>query len=251
MHLVIDIGNSRGKLALFQDQEILEHATWKEGEEFDLRSFLENERPEATGISSVRKELPSFIQKAAHLTGEPLLLRPDTPTPVRIDLEDPNTLGPDRLANAVGAYTLFPDSTVLVIDMGTCITYEIVENGTLIGGAIAPGVSMRAEAMHRSTGRLPFVELGERPERIEKDTKGALRSGIHYGVLDEIKARIHSFESDHPRGAVVLTGGDLSLVGKELKKGIFADPFLTLRGLNAILQQHMAGDRSDHDPSAP
>ncbi len=239
MHLVIDIGNSRGKLALFQDREMLKHATWKTDEGFDIKRFLEGEAPDATAIASVREPLPDLIERVSERIGEPLMLSANTPLPLRLGLKDPQTIGPDRLANAMAAYSTWPEQSVLVIDMGTCITYEMVEKGVLVGGAISPGVRIRSEAMHRSTGRLPRVELEGIPARIEPDTVWALRSGIHYGVLDEIKGRISALQNDRPNGVVVLTGGDSSLVGKELKKGIFADPFLTLRGLDATLHQHM------------
>jgi type III pantothenate kinase len=251
MHLVIDLGNSRNKIALFQDGEMLKHAVWNADEEFSFFDFLEGQHPDSSILSSVRKEYPQALEELLERIPSPYHLGPASELPIRIGFDDPSTLGADRLANAVAAHSTLPAHSALVIDMGTCITYDRIDDGVLIGGAISPGIRMRANAMHRSTGRLPLVQLQGTPERNATDTEAALRSGIYYGVLDEIKGRIQAFESDRPDGSVVLTGGDLSLVGKELKKGIFADPFLTLRGLDAILDEHMAKGNSGVAPSDP
>lgn len=243
MQLVVDIGNSRSKLALFQDGELLRHASRSSSELIELDSFLEEEKPDAAIWSSVRNEWPADMNDQASFAA-PLLLGHHTPLPISVELNDPRSIGTDRLANAVAAFWNWPDRPVLVIDMGTCITYDRVDAGRLIGGAISPGVRMRADAMDRSTGKLPHVDLDRKPEPIGLDTSESLRSGIYYGVLYEIKGWIEAFEKDQKKGVVVLTGGDASLVGNAFKKGIFADPFLTLRGLDAILQAHR--ESSDH-----
>ncbi|MFB6257089.1 MAG: type III pantothenate kinase [Flavobacteriales bacterium] len=245
MHLAIDIGNSRTKLALFQDGEMVKHASRDAEEAISLQDFLEGDRPQATALSSVRKELAPFLEENSLPIGELLVLSPDMPLPIDLQLGNTSSVGPDRLANAVAAQRLWPDRSILVIDMGTCITYDRIEGGALVGGAITPGVRMRADSMHRSTGRLPLVEMKGTPHRIEGTTEGSLQAGIYYGVLDEIKGQSEAFLKDRSEGVVLLTGGDASLVGKELKKGIFADPFLTLRGLDAILYLHMASGHFD------
>lgn len=231
MQLIVDIGNSRSKLALFQDGELLRHAVRPKDEALDTEAFLEGDEVKACIVSSVRKAIPDELESF-----NPLLLRPDTPLPVKISLKEVRSVGADRLANASAAVEYWPDKEVLVVDMGTCITYERIREGSFDGGAISPGLSMRARAMHEQTDRLPQVAINEDPPDHAQDTTGALQSGIFFGVLHEIKGRVEAFLRDHKRGVVVITGGDAPLVGKELKKGIFADPFLTLRGLDAILR---------------
>ncbi len=237
MELIVDIGNSRCKLALFQDGELLKHASRGASDELELDRFLEGEHPEASILSSVREEMPAALKDPSSFPS-PLVLKHDTPLPIRVELADPRSVGTDRLANAVAAFHRWPDHPVLVVDMGTCITYDRVEEGKFLGGAISPGVRMRAEAMHRFTGKLPRVEMEGVPGPVATDTPDSLRSGIYYGILHEIKGWINAFEQDRKNGVVVLTGGDASLVGKAFKKSIFADPFLTLRGLDEILHDH-------------
>lgn len=248
MHLTIDIGNSRTKLGLFQEGELLKHAL-RDGEDLRVHELIEDATLSGIILSSVRDTLPGPLKEELPL--EPLILDHNIPLPIGLDLLEPWSLGPDRLANAVAAASLYPDEEVLVVDIGTCITYERVRKGVLDGGAISPGVRMRARAMHHFTGKLPEVQVEETPDRYARDTEASLQAGIYYGVLDEIKGWIAAFQNDPPEGVVVLTGGDVPLVGKEFKKRTFADPFLTLRGLDAILRYHKENDPSPDRGSSP
>jgi type III pantothenate kinase len=138
---------------------------------------------------------------------------------------------------------LCPNRPVLVIDAGTCITYDIVEaDGTYSGGAIGPGLMLRAKAMHEYSARLPLVVPGEGTPLLGTTTEQSLASGIHHGMVGEIQGFITALGYQRPQMAVVLTGGDGLRFARALKSGIFALPLLTLQGLHEILEHHRTLD---------
>jgi type III pantothenate kinase len=160
----------------------------------------------------------------------------------------PGTLGADRLANVVAAAKYFHERAVLVIDLGTCITYDLLErDGTYKGGAISPGLHMRAKALHAYSARLPEVDPPEGTAPLGTTTTGALEAGIQHGILGELREFIGIHGKERPDMAVVLTGGDGSRFARALESGIFAIPFLTLEGYHALLEYH----RSLHRGAGP
>lgn len=234
-HLVLDIGNSRTKAGLFRDRRLLRTASVPNEDVQALRSFLSADAVDHIACGSVAAEAPAFVQALQTLA--PLtLLRGDSPAPITNAYASPLTLGVDRLANAVAAWSLFPGRAVLAVDLGTCITYDLVSRyGAFIGGIISPGFSMRAKAMHAFSARLPEVEAPEGTPLMGTTTDECLSSGTHHGVRLELRAVIAELGQQHPDLAVVLTGGDAPRFARALENGIFAHPFLTLLGLHALL----------------
>jgi type III pantothenate kinase len=168
-----------------------------------------------------------------------------TPTAIASAYATPTTLGVDRLANAVAAAAQFPGRPVLVIDAGTCITYDMVEaDGIYSGGAIGPGMMLRSKSMHGYSARLPLVVPGDGPPLLGVTTEQSLASGVHHGMVGEILGFIASLGYQRPRMAVVLTGGDGLRFARAVKSGIFAHPLLTLQGLHAIHLHNLALDHS-------
>ena len=165
------------------------------------------------------------------------LLDASTPIPIKNCYKTPKTLGTDRLAVAVAAATRFPGKDVLIVDSGTCITFEFVTaSGEYLGGNISPGVCMRLKALNHDTGRLPLEDhKGEIPD-LGYNTETAIRSGVINGIKYEIEGYIHSLRKKYPSLLVLLTGGTHFNFDIQLKSGIFADKFLVLRGLNYILK---------------
>ena len=166
-----------------------------------------------------------------------------TPLPLINCYETPETLGRDRLAAAVGAGTLHPQQNVLVIDCGTCIKYDMVTSaGEYLGGAISPGLEMRFNALHTFTDQLPLVtNPGAQPSLIGATTHDSITSGVINGTQAEVRATIDQYNSAYNDLTVLFTGGDATAVmPAELsgKKRIFADQYLVLKGLNAILQHN-------------
>jgi type III pantothenate kinase len=174
-----------------------------------------------------------------------------TPSPLRSTYASPLTLGADRLANSVGALVHLPGRPVLAIDAGTCITYDLIEkDGTYMGGAISPGLRMRAKALHAYSARLPMVDPGPRPASLGNDTRSSIAAGMHHGILGEVQGFIRDYAHDRPDLAVVLTGGDALWIAAGLKNGIFAHPLLTLDGLHAILVHNLPLHRATDGAAA-
>lgn len=159
-----------------------------------------------------------------------------TPIPVINMYETPETLGYDRMAAVVAAHGQFPNKDILVIDAGTCITYEFIDSlGQYHGGNISPGLSMRLKALNCFTGRLPLVEAEGRMFDMGKDTETAIRAGVKKGIEYEMEGYIADMKHKYPELLVFLTGGDEFSFDTKLKSIIFADRFLVLKGLNRIL----------------
>ncbi|MCC5930300.1 MAG: type III pantothenate kinase [Cyclobacteriaceae bacterium] len=163
-------------------------------------------------------------------------LSTDMPLPVVIDYKTPTTLGKDRIAAAAGAAALYKDSNVLIIDAGTCITYDLLEEGKVYrGGAIAPGLNMRLKAMHHFTHSLPEVELAEEVTIPAKSTATCLQAGATVGLCFEIEGMIQHYTALYPDLITLMCGGDTFFFESKIKASIFAIPDLVLIGLNSIL----------------
>ena len=175
-------------------------------------------------------------QQLARLPVPLLRLDADTALPVENLYETPRTLGYDRIAAVVGAHERCPNRDILVIDAGTCITYELIDAaGRYHGGNISPGLQMRLKALHAFTGKLPLVSAKGRTLSIGKDTDTAIRAGVLQGIAYEISGYIERLTEKYPQLLVFLTGGDDFSFDTKLKNVIFADRFLVLKGLNRIL----------------
>ncbi len=245
LDLVMDVGNSRTKLALFAENRLLRMIHAENGDTDAVKALLGGDRPTGIVVGTTAADNEHYAEQLANIA--PLLIvKGDTPTPLKSNYGTPLTLGADRLANAVGCLSRFPGRPVLAVDLGTCITYDVVEkDGSYSGGAISPGLQMRAMAMNAYSARLPRVDPGPQPSPLGISTDSSLEAGIHYGILGELKEFIAAYGQERPGIAVTLTGGDAPRFVSALKSGIFALPFLTLEGLYAILIHN----RTLHDSS--
>ncbi|MBZ0207713.1 MAG: type III pantothenate kinase [Flavobacteriales bacterium] len=233
--LVIDVGNSSMKLGLFSRGRIVARGIVPLGDHAAVDRFLAGRQPARIAIGSVAKPDGRFVEAMGHRAPVNVITG-DSPSPVRSLYTTLNTLGVDRLANVVGAAVTFPRRAVLAIDLGTCITYDLVDELAIHrGGVISPGLRMRAQAMHRYSARLPEVAPPENTAVLGTDTVTSLASGIHHGAMLELMGYITAFRQQHRGMAVVLTGGDAPRAVRALKSGIFAHPTLTLIGLHALL----------------
>jgi type III pantothenate kinase len=238
MNIVIDDGNTRSKLGTFVNHSALE-VTIPSSEQ-ELRNFLNRDTYENAIVSSVRgrsDEILSWISAS----GTKLTLTSNTRLPFRVNYKTPETLGVDRLAAASGAISMFPGRNCLVIDAGTCITYEFINSELeYLGGAISPGVRMRFEAMHKFTAKLPLVSASSAPDLIGRSTEECLQSGVVNGITEEIRGIIARYSKEAPDVQVILCGGDLGFFENIDKRSIFVAPNLVLTGLRAILMHHVA-----------
>lgn len=236
MNLIIDIGNTVAKVAVFDDSSLVE-VEYDSNRSLDCLQAVCVKYPIQKGIVATVIDLNEQVSAQLDTLSFPLIrLDETTPLPVINLYETPETLGYDRMASVVAANEQFPDKDVLVIDAGTCITYEFVDRyGQYHGGNISPGLNMRLKALHQFTGRLPLVQPQGRMEDMGKNTETAIRAGVIKGIEYEISGYITALKHKYPELLVFLTGGDDFSFDTKLKSVIFADRFLVLKGLNRIL----------------
>ncbi len=240
MNLTIDIGNTRTKIGVFEDSRLVEKIVWQEWQPADLFSLATNHKAKNVILSTVALDLSGRIALLFKQQFNYLELTAETPLPIENRYQTPQTLGKDRLAAVVGAYALYPNSNVLVVDAGTCITYDLLtEEGAYEGGNIAPGLNMRLEAMHRLTKRLPLAPMKLPEENLGKTTQTALQNGGLLGAILEFEGFCRLFETDFGKLKIILTGGDADFFAKKSKREIFVNPDLVLVGLNKILNYNV------------
>jgi type III pantothenate kinase len=230
---VVDIGNTRIKTAQFEGQRLIAEVHF---ENFD--TFLGFSRTlsfDHALISSV-----TYTEEALQdLLDFPFLfLSKSTLLPIKNLYTTPETLGVDRKAAAVGARCVIEKGPLLAIDLGSCITYEYLdEEDRYLGGAISPGLRMRFRAMHQQTAKLPLLELqlNEKLELIGNSTEKGMKSGVYYGILHEMQGFIEAYQARYPGLRVIICGGDSKFFESLTKDHIFVIPNLVLYGLNRIL----------------
>ena len=238
MNLIIDIGNSFSKLILFKENEIAQKEKHSALEKKHLEKILKK-FPEVSSamLSSVGEKQDWINEFLVHVNIKTYVLTRHLLLPFNINYKTPNTLGVDRIALIAGAYARFNNLDVLVIDAGTCITYDFIDkNNNYIGGSIAPGLQMRLKAMHNFTASLPLIRWdGNDIELIGQTTESCMLSGTVHGIRAEVKGIIESYKMRYPNLTVIITGGDQMLFDKDLKSSIFADAYLLAKGMNFIL----------------
>jgi type III pantothenate kinase len=237
LNLVIDIGNTRAKIAAFEKGELLEEIVTSKSSLGALPAFLDKYCFEKGICSSVAGLAPRVSKLLSSLSFPMLILNGETSLPVHDVYGTPHNLGSDRLAAVFGACGQFPGKDILLVDAGTCITYEfITADGRYRGGNIAPGLSMRLKAMHAYTYLLPLVSKDGDVPLLGYDTDTAMRAGVVNGIQYEIEGYIRRFRRNYPSLLVFLTGGDEFRFDESLKSIIFADKYVVPKGLNRILE---------------
>lgn len=236
--LSVDIGNTRIKVGVFQNTELIKVDIFSTRQ---LLSIPKNYTYEFAIISSVGS-IPIFTLQAFGKK-KLFILNYQTPLPFINTYQTPKTLGTDRLAAIAGAFSLYPQKNVLVVDMGTCITYDFIDaSARYLGGSISPGLQMRLKAMHTFTAKLPLVNLNNVLEREQKipltgyNTETALLSGAFKGAMAEITQMIRMYSDKFADLQIILCGGDATLVAHEMNSTSRLMPDLVLIGLNNILR---------------
>lgn len=234
MNLIVDIGNSSVKAAVFEGEALIQRKRLTRDVADTLAMFAEDYSIDACAYASVGTTISEVVDVLMNLAPDTLNITGKTPTPLVCDYRSPDTLGADRLAVSVAAATLAPGCELLVVDAGSCITYDYVSaEGHYLGGNISPGLGMRLRSLHEQTALLPLVSsLGEHPLR-GYDTATAIRSGVLMGLEYEIEGYIRSFHHAHPEGRVFVTGGNGFRFAGELE--VERNDALVEIGLNRIL----------------
>lgn len=239
--LAIDIGNTRTKFGWFDKKELLHAFQLNNADLANNDKLMESYEPANIIISSVNDKAEALLG-IDRFKAQTIHLNSSTKLPIKLEYQSPETLGKDRIAGAVGAAVQFPKKNVLVIDAGSCITYDLMtERKSYLGGAISPGIQMRLQAMNNYTDQLPLLywEQPKRPETLGNTTISSMLSGVVNGLIAEMNGFISSYGEQFSDLKVVLTGGDANFFEKELKNGIFADPNLVLKGLHEILDYNL------------
>ena len=241
--MVIDIGNTFTKVAFFDDDNLLFTNHYNLVDTALVDELLNQYHVDSVIISSVKKDKEQWqlaLGQKTKLTHFSAAMA----TGIRNHYLTPGTLGLDRLAAVIGAQRLFAGSNNLVIDGGTCITYDHVDHaGNYFGGSITPGLSMRYSALNYFTAGLPLVDMEEGFDKPNgEDTITSIRSGVQNGIKYELTGCIESYIKKDRQLNVILTGGDCYFFDTLLKNSIFApyikiEPYLVLKGLNAAIQQ--------------
>jgi len=234
LKLIIDIGNTAVKTALFEDKQLISSAVLNDCTLQNILVFVGEQTILHAIVSSV-KSIDSDLEQIIQYF-DSHVLNVKTPLPITIDYRTPSTLGKDRIAAVVGASFLFPKQNILVLDAGTCLTIDFISNKKVYkGGRISPGIRMRYKALNHFTSNLPLCEFSESIMTIGDDTESSIISGVQQGILAEVREIINIYKKENKDTIIAVTGGDCFFFEKELKISIFANPFLVMEGLNEIL----------------
>jgi len=240
MNLIVDVGNTLIKLAVFKAGELQMKKVNIKSDFLDTLSEIKIKYPQITHciISSVGKISEAHLVKLKK-EYEVLVLNHATKIPFQNNYATPETLGVDRIGLISAAAVEYPNKNVLVIDAGTCITYDFIsEENVYRGGAISTGLQMRYKAMHTFTEKLPLLEAESIEKLVGNSTISSMHSGVFNGIIYEIDGFITSYKTTFKNLTVILTGGDAHFLRDRLKNDIFATSNFLLQGLNHILEHN-------------
>ncbi len=238
MNIIFDIGNTRTKVAVFENGKIIENKIFTDIQicdvELVLRQHLSIKNCIISCTGKLENELFGFLQSnfnnLIQLSGESKL-------PFNNNYESKNTQGADRIAAVAGAQVIYPNSDVLIIDAGTALTFDFIDaEGNYKGGSISVGIQSRFKALHNFTSKLPLLSQSENFSLLANNTQQAIISGVQNGVIFEIDSYINQLKIYYPQLKTIITGGDADFLANKLKNIIFVDLNLVLKGLNRILE---------------
>jgi len=244
MILAIDVGNTRIKAAVFEDNTLLEQFVFLKTE---LEKSIQNILEKYKNISDLVVASVSDVEKQAFIRFDTALnvhfISHSDAFPFVNCYETPQTLGIDRMVLAAGATLQYPKQNRLVIDAGTCVTFDFIdENDNYLGGAIAPGLRLRYESLHNFTAKLPLLTLEKPKHFIGKSTSESIHSGVVNGLVFEIDGYIEEIKGQYSKFIIILTGGDTVFLAKRLKNTIFANSNFLLESLNQTFQYKIKND---------
>ncbi|MBC7642576.1 MAG: type III pantothenate kinase [Flavobacterium sp.] len=236
MVLTLDVGNTRIKSAVFEHHTMIKSYVFEKNifEKNILNILKKYPKIKNLIVSSVAKiEDSNFQEIKKHL--KITFIEYNTILPFENLYTTPLTMGIDRMVLAAGATLNFSGKNRLVIDAGTCITYDYInKNDQYLGGAISPGLRLRYESLHNYTAKLPLLSVDNPEKIIGNSTNQAIHSGVINGTISEINGFINQFEAENPNFIIILTGGDCDFLAKRLKNTIFANSNFLLESLNLI-----------------
>ena len=235
MNLILDIGNTNTKLAIFDNNKMINNQIVK-SLSFDylkktilcyptIRNLCFSNT--SSPIDYIQDLCVKFNIKCFRASCEEKL-------PILIEYKTPHTLGSDRIALAIGASIKYPGNS-LVIDLGTCITYDIILDNIYLGGQISPGLTMRLSALNHYTENLPKIHFKKPQNDIGQNTQDSILLGVYEGIVSEINGIIDKYKSRYSTINIILTGGDKEIFKEKLQNINFIDSYLLMHGLNYII----------------
>ncbi len=239
VNLCIDWGNTLVKAGLFEAGKLTASFTYPSHDALiRIVDLVDEHQPAYAILSSVSNKSVELESMLTSKVKKLVVMSDKTSLPI-MNAYSSDTVGVDRLAMAVGAYNEYPGKNNLVVCLGTCITYNFIQNRTFRGGAISPGLNMRLKAMHEFADKLPEVGVEGETLLLGYDTETCMRSGAVFGIMSEVDGMVNEFKSKYTDFNAVLTGGDMAYFAGKLKCEIFADPDIILKGLNIILKHNV------------
>ncbi|MFV8343444.1 type III pantothenate kinase [Flavobacterium sp. XS2P39] len=238
MILAVDVGNTRIKAAVFEDSILVENFVFVKNE---VQKNIQNILKKFKKIADLVVSSVGDVEKQSFLDFENDVkvhfISHEDPFPFMNCYSTPKTLGIDRMVLAAGATLQFPNKNRLVIDAGTCVTFDFIdENNNYLGGAIAPGLRLRYESLHNYTAKLPLLTLENPKDLIGKSTSESIHSGVVNGLVYEIDSFIDEYRARYSNFIIILTGGDTDFLAKRLKNTIFANSNFLLESLSQTFQ---------------
>ncbi len=244
MILTIDVGNTRIKSAVFEQNTILETTvflkeTFKESIEKILKNFSNIEVLVLSSVGKIDETELKFLSNRIKI----YVINKNQHFPFQNNYGTPNTLGIDRMVLVAGAVLQYPSQNRLIVDAGTCVTYDFVDKDDVYyGGAISPGFRLRYEAMHNYTAKLPLLKLEDVENLVGNSTNNSMHSGVVNGLTFEIDGYIDAIKAEKENFIIILTGGDANFLAKRLKNTIFANSNFLLESLNSLYQYQINND---------
>jgi type III pantothenate kinase len=244
MHnLVIDIGNTNSKVAVFKEKMLVFFKSLEENPDEELKEIIKKYNVANTTFSSVKQGLSHGVTAILEASTNYTVFSTQVNTGVKNYYQSLSTLGQDRWAKIIAVHQQFPRQNCLVIDAGTCITYDLLDSDeAYYGGSISLGIGMRFKALNHYTSKLPLIHWSNDTKIIPPgtDTETAILNGVLQGVVNEVTGFIAGIAKNNIDLKIVITGGDATFLLEQLKNSIFApqiihDPYLVLKGLNEVI----------------
>ena len=237
MNLVIDIVNTAVKFFLFEKDELIETKILDEKIFIESIKLIDINKIDNIICSSVTKSYREQLSEIFKNSSFHDLSNQYLKLPFQNNYKSKTTLGQDRIGLIASAVYKYPKQNSLVIDIGTCITYDFVDSQNIYhGGAISQGILMRYKSFKEHTANLPLLEFQNIEKIIGSDTNESIHIGVCSGIIGEIKEYIKNIENSYPIFNLIITGGDSMFLLNKIKNAIFADQDFLAQGLNYIIK---------------